>query len=131
MYSKLQTSIEHKKLAKRSQSVSFHAREHGAMATSPMKKWPSSNYCCSRRMIYLFRSRRRTCCGRQYYVPMMVLIVSYWARNKARKGRKTHDSSIVASTIPQLLYVRNTDLGCKFLSPIPGRFYMRGYLTHS
>ena len=53
-----------------------------------MKKWPSLKYCCfSRRKVYPFGSRRRTCCRRQNYAPMIrVLVVSYWAQRRAKKG---------------------------------------------
>ena len=42
------------------------------MATSPTKRRPWLHVLLfSRRMVYLFRSRRRRCRGRKNYVPMM------------------------------------------------------------
>ena len=51
----------------------IHVREQSVMATSPMRKWPSLEDCCSpgRWRMCLSASRRRRCCWAKTYVPMM------------------------------------------------------------
>ena len=97
-------------------TISFHAREPSALATSPMKKRLSPKVCCAPGDILSIHGTYPNTCGREHYVPVRAC-----TSLGPKKGKKTLDSCSFASIF---LNLRNTNPGCKPLTLFSSHMYM-------